>query len=33
MPGVNAEQFIAALRRVEDEGAVDAMGPLHAADA
>ena len=33
MPGVNAEQFIAALRQVEEQGDVKAMGPLHAADA
>ena len=31
--GVNAEQFIDALRRVEDAGNVDAMAPLHAPDA
>ena len=30
---INAEQFIAALREVEDRGNVDAMGPLHTDDA
>ena len=33
MAKVTAEQFIAALRRVEDAGDVRAMGPLHAEDA
>lgn len=33
MARVTAEQFIAALRRVEDASDVSAMGPLHAADA
>src|SRR3712207_2081905 len=33
MARVTAEQFIAALRRVEDRGDVGAMGPLHAPDA
>lgn len=33
MPGVNAQQFIAALRQVEDGGDVDVMSPLHARDA
>ena len=30
---INAEQFIAALREVEERGSVDAMAPLHADDA
>ncbi len=33
MPAVNADRFIAALRAVEDTGQVDAMAPLHTADA
>ena len=33
MPRVTAEQFIAALRRVEDASDMSAMRPLHAADA
>ena len=33
MPSVNAEQFIAALRAVEDRGDVSAMAPLYAPDA
>jgi ketosteroid isomerase-like protein len=33
MAAVNADRFIAALREVEDVGRVDAMGPLHTADA
>ena len=33
MARVTAEQFIAALRRVEDAGDVGAMGPLHTEDA
>ncbi len=33
MARVTAEQFIAALRQVEDTGNVKAMGPLHTEDA
>ena len=33
MPPANAEQFIAALRAVEERGDVSAMAPLYAADA
>ena len=33
MARVTAEQFIAALREVEDAGTVKAMGPLHTDDA
>jgi hypothetical protein len=33
MARVTAEQFIAALRQVEDAGDVKAMGPLHTDDA
>ena len=33
MPAVTAEQFIAALREVEEQSNVEAMRPLHAADA
>ena len=33
MPAVTAEQFIAALREVEESGNAEAMRPLHAADA
>jgi ketosteroid isomerase-like protein len=33
MPRVNAEQFVAALRQVEDQSSIDPMGPLHTDDA